>query len=158
MVVTDDLGCSTALSYDGRQAVCNGGPGARATVAARADGTPPRISRLRIGKRKKNRTKVTFRLSEAATVIVRLERRGTGRKVGRRCRKQTRRNRSRRSCVRYTRVGSKRLKGKQGANNLTVGKRFGRRLRRGRYRLSVTATDEAGNASRAARKGLRVRR
>ena len=155
LTVTDSEGCSARLLYTGQSALCNGSAAAIARTAL--DLAPPKISSLKVGKRKKRKSKVTFRLSEKASVTVKLERRGTGRKVGKKCAKPTRKNRGKRRCVRYTKVGSKKLKGKSGANKLTIGKRFGKRVTRGRYRLTLTATDSAGNKSKAYRKAFRIR-
>ena len=72
--------------------------------------------------------RVRFRLSEAARVTVRVKRRGTRR-------------------ARVIRIS-----GSAGANSARLGRRA---LRDGRYRLTVVATDAAGNSS--ARRTLRLR-
>jgi hypothetical protein len=85
------------------------------------DRVAPALSRLRLRRAK---GVLRFRLSEAATVRVRVERRR-----GRRFRPAT---------------AAKRSAGEAGANRVKVATK---RLRAGRYRLVVTAVDAAGNRS-----------
>jgi hypothetical protein len=140
-------------------------------VAAR-DTTRPVISALRIApdtiaaaavaasKRLARRTKVRYRLSEAGTVRFTVQRRTIGRRVGKRCRKATARNRKARRCVRYVKVGrSFTQKGKRGRNSKTFSRKtiHKRSLRPGRYRLRAVATDAAGNRSRTRRASFRVK-
>lgn len=87
-----------------------------------------------------------FRLSERSTVAILIERKTTGRRVGRRCVAPTRRNRTRRRCTRYTRAGLLTRR------NLAAGKRtvvftgrIGRKaLPLGSYRATLTPTDTTG--------------
>ncbi len=105
-------------------------------------------------------TTLRFRLSEAATVRVGVERATRGRRVGGGCVRPTRANRSKRACVRYVvlrggvtrrlRAGSVRLR--------FAGRLGGRRLARGRYRLALVATDAAGLASTTRRVTVRILR
>ena len=93
-------------------------------------------------------SRLSFELSEAATVTLTIARRKTGRRVGGRCRAQTRANRSRPRCTRYVTVGSLRRNGLAGPNSLTFSGRVnGRALRSGSYRLTLRARDAAGNRS-----------
>ncbi len=98
-------------------------------------------------------TTISFRLSEKARVTLTFSRKTTGRKVGRRCVKPTRKNRTRRRCTRYVKAGTLRINGKAGANRVKFQGRLSRRKRLalGRYRLTVGATDSAGNKSRTSR-------
>ena len=57
-----------------------------------------------IGSQRSRGATVRYTLSEAARVRFSVQRRTTGRRVGRRCVKTTRRNRSRRRCTRFVRV------------------------------------------------------
>ena len=92
------------------------------------DTTKPRITKVKVSKK----NKLTFTLSEAATVRVTLER-----KKGKK----------------FKRVGKvKRPAGATGANALKLGK-----LKKGRYRVSIVATDAAGNVSARARASFRRR-
>ena len=101
---------------------------------------------------------VRYTLSEAARVRLSVERRTIGRRVGRRCVKTTRRNRSRRRCIRFVTVrGSFTHAGAAGPNRFRFSGRVRRRaLRRGRYRLVARAVDPAGNRSRVRRAGFRI--
>jgi hypothetical protein len=89
---------------------------------------------------------IAFRLSEAAAATLTFDQVLTGRRSGKRCVKQTARNRRARKCLRYVSKGSIRVDGKAGANTVSFAGRVGRRrLAVGRYRLTVAATDAAGN-------------
>ncbi len=109
------------------------------------------------GQRSRGAT-VRYTLSETARVRFSVQRRTTGRRVGRRCVKTTRRNLSRRRCVRFVKVrGSFTHAGTPGANRFRFSGRVRRSaLRRGRYRLVARAVDRAGNRSKLARAGFRV--
>jgi hypothetical protein len=99
-------------------------------------------------------TRFRWRLDEAAAVTINVARALPGRKVGRACRRPTRRNRGIRRCTRYRGVGRLKAKGVAGANSRVFGGRFKRRsLKPGPYRALIGAVDEAGNISkpRAAR-------
>jgi hypothetical protein len=99
-----------------------------------------------------------FRLSEAATVTITVERALPGRRVGKACRRPARRLRHRKRCTRHVRKAKltrKRLKA--GRNSVAFSGRVGRSaLARGGYRATVTAKDAAGNASRARRTSFRI--
>ena len=102
-------------------------------------------------------TKFRYRLSEAARVSFRIERKTKGRRVAGRCRKATAKNRARKACVRFVRVGSLAQRGKAGLNTKRfAGKVGARRLKPGRYRAVVTARDAAGNRSKPRKVAFRV--
>ncbi len=104
-------------------------------------------------------TKISFRLSEDARVRLSVQRPTTGRKVGRACRRQTRRNRGAKRCVRFVAVKGIAFTraGKQGANTVRFSGRVGRRkLAPGRYRLVARSTDPSRNASKQALRAFRV--
>jgi hypothetical protein len=94
-------------------------------------------------------TTVRYRLSESATTRFQVQRATTGRRVGGRCVRTTRRNRRQRPCTRYvTQRGSFKHIGVGGANKLRfTGRLRGRKLAPGRYRLIARATDAAGKSS-----------
>jgi hypothetical protein len=118
---------------------------------------PPLASQRR--GRAKIGTRFLFTLSEAASVRFTIERRTIGRRVGRSCRKLSRRNRRARRCVRWVSVRGFAFAedGVQGANSTPFTGRIGRRaLRPGRYRGSARATDPAGNRSALRRVSFRV--
>ena len=94
-------------------------------------------------------TTIRFRLSEAARVTYDFRRALPGRKVGRRCLAPTRARKGRPRCTRYVRSGSLRRAAALGANILRFQGRLTRRraLRPGKYRLTLVATDPAGQRS-----------
>jgi len=103
----------------------------------------------------------TFRysLSETARVLYTIDRVLPGRRVGRRCVIPTLANRTRRSCLRYRRVGRFAQSGRIGRNVKRFSGRIGRiTLVAGRYRATTVATDPAGNRSAARRLTFRVER
>ena len=101
---------------------------------------------------------VRYGLGEPATTTFTVERATTGRRVGRRCVKATKRNRSRRKCTRYVRVrGSFTHQGAGGTNTFRFSGRLGnRKLAVARYRLVAVAADAAGNKSAAKRANFRI--
>jgi PKD repeat protein len=103
-------------------------------------------------------TTLRYTLDEPATVRFTVERRTTGRRVGRRCVRQTARNRKRRRCTRFAAVrGSFTHVGTVGANRLRFSGRLRNRpLSRGSYRLVARATDAAGNRSTVKRASFRI--
>ncbi|HYI35867.1 MAG TPA: hypothetical protein VEX39_04645 [Thermoleophilaceae bacterium] len=103
-------------------------------------------------------TRVSFRLSEASLVRFTVHRRAKGRRVGGRCVKAKRRNRGRKACIRWVKArGAFKVPAKAGANRFKFrGRIGGRKLKRGRYRLSARATDGAGNRSVLKRKRFRI--
>jgi glucose/arabinose dehydrogenase len=94
-------------------------------------------------------TTFRYRLSEAATMRIRIERELAGRRVGRRCRAPSASSRSRPRCTRLALAGTLRRKGRPGSNSTAFSGRIGHRaLLPGRYRATLAATDAAGNVSR----------
>jgi hypothetical protein len=141
-------------------------PGSPPGSGPDADTLAPALGRLRVeprrfrvarpAKRKPTAsastgTKIRFRLSESATVRLRIQRPLPGRRAKGRCRKPAPRLRRARRCTRYRTVGSiTRRRLSQGANAVAFSGRFGRRaLRPGPYRVLADATDSAGNRSRS---------
>ncbi len=127
-------------------------PGPGAGGGAAADKTKPFLGPLKLSRSSfdvKVGTKVTFTLSEPSAVVFTAQKKAMGRKVGKKCKAQTRSNADGRRCVRLVAVqGSLPVAGKTGMNTFTFkGKLGSRTLRPGRYLLSGTATDAAQNAS-----------
>ena len=153
---TDNLGCSVQPVFTGQVASCGGGPAARATARVTVPGATmsslglssrtfraaTRGGSVVAARRKRPRgTRVSYSLDGPAVVKFRVQRAAKGRRVGRVCKKPTRRNRKRRSCVRWA--------GVRGSFSVTssapgaVSFRFTGRLNRkalkpARYRLVVT--------------------
>ncbi|MDO8212275.1 hypothetical protein [Conexibacter sp. CPCC 206217] len=82
-------------------------------------------------------------VTSAGTVFVRVERKLSGRRSGRRCVAPTRRNRRARACSRYVTRATLRLPVSRTGN--ATG-RFGARLSAGSYRVSISAGNAVGTA------------
>jgi hypothetical protein len=111
-----------------------------------------------IARRHRIGTRVSYTLSEPAKVTFTVKRAANGRRVGGKCTRATRRNRTRRRCVRYVAVGrSAQHSGAAGANRFKFSGRLrGGKLRAGTYRLQARAVDAAGNAAPSAAKKFRI--
>jgi len=123
------------------------GRGATARVAVAG---PDAAARRRVRTAPRGTT-IRYAVSEASVATFAIDRAAAGRSVGRACRKPSRANRRHRSCTRYVRVRAGTLVRhvRAGANTLAFSGRIGRKaLAPGRYRLTLTLTDPAGNASR----------
>jgi hypothetical protein len=95
-------------------------------------------------------TRFKWRLSEPATVTLRIERGSAGRRKGSRCVKPTRKLRKAKKCTRWTRVGTLTRTAALGAGGTAFSGRIGKKkLAAGSYRALVSAKDAAGNPSRA---------
>jgi hypothetical protein len=149
----------TTFADDARLLTCvvtatnPGGNGAAASSAARTfDFTRPAITKAKLRRKKfrrsskrtpvnaiaKKGTTLQFTLSEAASVAIRVEKRGKNKKY-KRVRTLTRKNL------------------KKGARKVAFSGRVGsKRLSLGAYRFSIVATDAAGNASRTKRLTFRI--
>lgn len=139
-----------------------------------ADTTRPVLSALsfaprafRVGKkatattaRKKTATgtKLRFTLSEAAAVRITIQRATTGRRSGGTCRKATSALRKAKRCTRYVTVGALKRTAQQGRVSVGFTGRIGKKaLKRGDHRVSITATDTAGNrTAKAATRTFKV--
>jgi glucose/arabinose dehydrogenase len=107
-------------------------------VTARTRTPPPQGSAFR------------FTLSEASTVILRIDRQASGRRVGRRCLAPTGPLRRRRACTRFVRAGKLTRTLPAGRRSIAFSGRIGRKaLPVGSYSAVVTAVDAARNVSRA---------
>jgi hypothetical protein len=81
-----------------------------------------------------------------------------GRKSGKACRKQTRKNRRKRACTLFSAVGKLPHTGVAGRNTLRFrGKLGARKLRAGAYRATGVATNAGGRSNPATAK-FKVRR
>jgi hypothetical protein len=139
---TTEIAVDPSPEFLGRIVLAN----ARLRAAARGASAIPAQRRRR---RAPIGTRVTFRLSEAASVRFTVERARPGRRVRGRCVKPTRRNRTRRKCTRYVRQrGSFTVAAGAGETRFRfTGRLRGRKLRPGRYRLVAVATDDTGKRS-----------
>ena len=103
-------------------------------------------------------TRVTYRISEAATVTVRVQHVLPGHRVRGRCVARTPANRTKPRCKRYrTLAGSFRHAGKAGLNTFRfTGRLAGRTLAPRSYRLVAVARDRHDNTSRPSRRLFRI--
>jgi CSLREA domain-containing protein len=109
-----------------------------------------------VSARAKRGTTFRYTLSEAARVKIVIARAAAGRRKGKRCAKPTRRLRRAKKCTRFAKSGTLTRASKAGANKVPFSGRIGtKKLKPGRYRAVLTATDAAGNRSLA--KTLRFR-
>jgi hypothetical protein len=124
-------------------------------VAPKLSGLKVSPSRFRVGakatavvaskKKTPKGTKIRFRLSEAATVMLRIERPTAGRRKGKQCVARRRRGKH---CTIYTLRGALKRSAKAGSNTVTFSGRIGKKkLSPGSYRITATATDAARNRS-----------
>jgi hypothetical protein len=144
--------------------------GARRAIV---DRTAPTLRSLRVSPRRfavmrrtsralrrgaRRRPTIRYRLSEAATVVLAVERRSPRRRTARRCGGSIRKHRSSRRCFRFKRVTRFSVKGREGRNRTRFPARLSRtrRLRAGRYRVVARAIDRAGNRSKRKRAHFRV--
>lgn len=118
------------------------GPRATAKTAAKRPAKRRRAKAVPAG------TAFRFSLDRAATVTVALSRPAAGRKVGRACRKPTRKLRKKRACTRWVAAGTLTRRGlAAGRRSLAFSGRVGRRaLAPGRYRATLTASNAAGRS------------
>lgn len=103
-------------------------------------------------------TRVSYKLSEAATTTFTVQRALAGRRSGRRCVAPKRSNRRKRKCTRLAAVpGSFAVNGVAGTNRFKFsGRMRGRALSRGSYRLVAVATDGAGNSAKAVSRAFSI--
>ena len=95
---------------------------------------------------------VKFNLSEAAQVTFVFESAAPGRRVRAKCVKPTRANARKRHCDRFVPVARLTATALAGANQKVFATRIGKRkLKPGKYRLTLRATDAAGNESQPKR-------
>ena len=113
------------------------------------DTTPPAFLSASLSPSKVRKTAtLAFRLTEPARVAAVIEARLPGRRVGGKCVRQTRSNARRSRCTRFVTKARSAIAAHAGANSATLSKlTAGHKLPLGRYRLSLRATDAAGNAS-----------
>jgi Tol biopolymer transport system component len=125
------------------------GKGATAVSAAAPDAT----AAARRGKKKKRKptpagTAIRFTLNVRANVAIAIERKAKGRKVGKQCRRATRKLRKKKACVRWVKAGTLTRNGTDaGRRSVAFSGRIGRKaLAPGSYRAVVKASNAAGSA------------
>jgi hypothetical protein len=122
------------------------GPGTTAS-----DSTATAAAAKKKKKRPPRGTTLTLRLSEPARVKFEVLMKGKGRKVGKRCVKQTKKNRKRKKCTLLTlKKPAFTRSAPAGRSKVKWSGRLGHRaLKRGSYQIRATPTDAAGNAGNA---------
>jgi 6-phosphogluconolactonase (cycloisomerase 2 family) len=162
VTVRDDANC-TGFVYTGQTAYCNAN-GAQASVKVDTlpviqgmTATPKRFATLARArsatasakaKRRRGGTTFHYKLTETARVSVAIQRKLSGRKVGKACKRPTKANAKKRKCVRLKTLGSLVARGKAGKNKLRFsGKLRGKPLPPGRYLAKAAAVDSAGGKS-----------
>jgi hypothetical protein len=105
-------------------------------------------------------TTISFRLSEPATATVEFSQPKSGRKVARRCVRRTRGNKRKPHCTIHKVRGILSANAHAGINKVGFQGRLSRskKLNPGRYTLTVTAIDAAGNRSKAKATSLTIAR
>jgi hypothetical protein len=140
----DANGCVGDLFYTGQSAVCSASAAARKTVTI---DTPPWVTSLTVSpKTVTSRTKIKFKLTEAASVSFYAQKPIKGRMVGTSCKKQTKKNKKAKKCTLWVRASKTfRKSGKAGKTNSFkfTGKVGKKKLAKGSYRLYAVATDSA---------------
>jgi hypothetical protein len=96
-------------------------------------------------------TTIKFTLSEAATAKLTFAKAKPGRKVKGKCVAPKRSNRKKPGCTRYSTAGSLTFNAHQGVNKVKFQGRLSRtrKLSLGNYRVTIDATDKAGNKSKS---------
>ena len=173
LTVSDEIGCSTATVFTGRTASCAGDARAASTTTVAVSPARPRLRARRmtpatfaaasrgasisVRRRRHVGTRIVYRDSAAAMSTLTFASVRAGTRRGRRCVAPSRgRHGHPRRCTRFVRVGSVRHADRAGMSTLRFSGRLrGRRLRPGRYRLTVVARN-AGGASRPVRARFRV--
>jgi CSLREA domain-containing protein len=127
------------------------------------DRTKPVLTLLKVAPgifRAAKGTKISFTLSEAATVTFKVDRVFPGVRKGKRCVARTARRRRGRACTRYLPVkGTLVQAGTAGANKVAFDAKVGgRTLLPGAYRLSASPRDPGLNVGKTAITAFRVRR
>jgi|GEM_PF-1050802 len=124
--------------------------------------SPKATAKVSARKRKKRKaprgTKIRFTLNVDATVSIRIDRKAPGRKAGKKCVKQTRKNKRRKNCTRFVKVGVLTRKDlPAGKRVVPFSGRIGKRtLRPGRYRAVLGATNATGRSVRNVARPFRI--
>lgn len=108
-------------------------------------GSTPLTGRTAVRRRRPKGTVFSFRLDQAATVKIAIQTSARGRRVGRSCRAESRRLRSRPRCTRTITIATLTRTARAGLNRVAFSGRIrGRALRPGHYQAAFTAIDRAG--------------
>lgn len=134
--------------------------GSARTAAPCNDTAKPKLSGLKLKPWAFSRSTVlSYSLSEAAKLTLRVEQGVPGRKVRGKCVRPNARNAAARPCTRFVKLSGKLTDtGTIGKNEVTIKRRFaGHKLAPGAYRLVLVARDTTGNVSVGKRVGFGVK-
>ena len=166
VTVTDQDGCSTRLIFTGQTAYCNGTTAAQATRTVTVPPSSPlaplapSVSNLsetartwrannklaQISAKKKKKlpigTTFSFTLNEPASVTFTFTESAGGRKIGKGCVAQTKKNEKKHRCTRTAVAGELKFSAHAGTNKVRFGGRISKhkKLKQGSYTLLVGAT------------------
>jgi hypothetical protein len=115
------------------------------------DNEPPVITKFRF----KKGAGFLFGLSEAASGVITIQSTKPGRKVGKKCKKPSKKNRKRKKCTRTKRAGKLTLPA-LAAGDVTVP--LTKKLKRGSYRATLAVTDIAQNKAKPARTKFKIKK
>ena len=118
---------------------------------------PAGVAEVPLIRRPKRGTNFSYTLSEPARIAFRIERRAPGRKTGGKCGRVTAQNRAKPPCARFVAVGAFAQEGQLGSNRKPFSGRIGEKsLPPAPYRVTLIATDPAGNESAPARLSFKI--
>lgn len=163
VTVADQDGCSASLIFTGQTAYCNGSAAAQMTrtiTVPAPNRPPPTLTNLsetartwresnklaQISARKKKKpplgTTFSFTLNESASVSFTFTELASGRKSGKRCVAQTKKNKKKHRCTHTARAGELTFSAHAGTNKVRFGGRISKhqRLKPASYMLLVSAT------------------
>lgn len=153
------VGCADKTIYTGQTTVCNGSPTALKTVTV---DTPPWITSLTLSPSSlSKKSRISFKLTEAATVTFVVQKPVAGRTVGTSCKKQTKANNKKKKCTRWVRASKKfKASGKPRKTNKLkfTGKVKRVKLPKGSYRVYALAKDKAKQLSPSRTVKFKVKR
>lgn len=163
-VATNVIGpvCNGTCPTPGTGGTTTGGGATGGTPGGTSGSTPtPTLSGLSVPTGSvRAGLRISFTLAARARAVkVTFARRTTGRRSGGRCVATTRRNRRKRPCVRYVRIGTRSVADvPAGPTTLRVTKVGGRAFKPGTYRVTVQVFDADGRGLTPAVRTVRIRR
>jgi hypothetical protein len=114
----------------------------------------------KLSRKTKVGTTISFRVDQQSITTFAFSAKKKGFKVGKRCKARAPKGRRAKRCTRFVRVGGFRVATAAGSHKERFQGRINRRrtLKPGRYRLTLTATDPAGNQSKPRSASFRLKR
>jgi hypothetical protein len=114
----------------------------------------------KLSRKTKVGTTISFKVDQQSITTFAFSAKKKGFKVGKRCKARAPKGRRAKRCTRFVRVGGFRVNTPAGSHKERFQGRISRRrtLKPGRYRLTLTATDPAGNQSKSRSASFRLKR